>query len=120
MIQIKRLFKYTLYSILYILLITFIITLFNYIGLLPSKIINIIKLTIPFIILFIFAYKLGKNANTKGYLEGIKISLLYILFSIIYSLLTKNNINYINFIFYMILIITSTLGSILGINKKST
>ena len=61
---------------------------------------------------------LGSKVKEKGYLEGIKISGIIVLLFIIVSLILKQKLNLNSFIYYFILIVSSTIGSMIGINKK--
>ena len=67
--------------------------------------------------IFIASYKLGTKSKQKGYLEGIKIGLIIIgLLIIIVLLLDKLNIK--SLLYYLILLLTSILSSMIGINIK--
>ncbi len=69
-----------------------------------------------FVLSFINAFKLKK----KGFLEGIILGLIFIIVMIIIKLiLFDNSISIATFIYYAILIITSSLGGMFGVNKKS-
>lgn len=114
----KIIIKTILTSAIIFSILTLIITILNYFNILNYKIINIIKLLIPLISMFIGGYKIGNNSEKKGWLEGIKFSLITsILFLIITIILKKLKLEYL---IYLIIITTSTtLGSIIGINKKT-
>ena len=99
------------------LVATFIITILNYFNLLSSNIITIIKLLIPIIAIFIVGFKLGTNSKQKGYLEGLKIGLTIISIFILLVLLL-DTVTIKSFLYYLILLLTSILRSMIGINKK--
>ncbi len=105
------------YGSLLILLIslTLIISLISYIFNNP---LNIIKLIIPIISMLISTIILGKSIKEKGYLEGIKFSCIFLLLISIMKLIIKSSFNYKTIIMYLSLIITSIIGSSLGINIK--
>lgn len=69
--------------------------------------------------IFIGSFKIGKNSNKKGYLEGIKYGSLWIIILLVINLITKN-ITLLSTIYYIILLLTSTGASVLGINKKKS
>lgn len=97
---------------------TFILTLLNYFNLVPNKILSILKLLLPIISIFVISYKLGKQSEKNGYLEGLKIgSIIVLLFIILVLLLDKFMIK--SLIYYLILILSSIMGSMIGINKKN-
>lgn len=114
-------FKKIMISFLTVLLTFFscilIITIFNYYNLLNYKIINILKILIPIFSMFIGGYRIGKNTEKKGWLEGIKLSFLVSMLLLSVTLiLNKFKIEYL--LYLIIIIISSTLGSVIGINKK--
>ena len=100
-----------------LLISTLIQTILYYFNILNTNIISIIKLLIPIISISIASYKLGTKSKQKGYLEGIKIGITIIgIFTIITLLTDKLSIK--SLIYYLILIISSILSSMIGINKK--
>ena len=108
-----------LYIIGSILVITFIITLLNYFNIISDKVISIFKILIPIISLFIGGFYLGKRSNSKGYLEGLKLGTLFSIFLLIFNFLALNNSFKLKYLlFYLIIIISSILGSMIGINKR--
>ena len=96
----------------------FIVTLANYLNIINNKTINILEIIIPIISLLTAGYLMGKNATKNGWLEGIKIGLIIILIIFIINIIITHKIVYKNFVYYTILLISSTLGSMIGINKK--
>ena len=57
---------------------TFLITVLNYFNIFTSNLTNIIKLIIVIVSMFIGAFLLGKRSLKKGYIEGIKYSIVFI------------------------------------------
>ena len=115
--SLKKIIKSILISLITFFTLTIITTTFNYFNIFNYKIINIFKLLIPLISLFIGGYNIGKKSEKKGWLEGIKYSLITSLFFLLITLmLNKFKLDYL---LYLALIIASgTLGSVIGINKK--
>ena len=70
-------------------------------------------------ILGVIGIILGRKSNNKGYLKGILFSTVCILLLTILSLIFKFTLNMNSLIYYVILLISTTFGSMLGINKKS-
>ena len=65
------------------------------------------------------AYKNGIRSKEKGYLAGLKTSLLLLSILIIINLiLTKKLFSISSLIYYIILILISVFGGTIGINKK--
>ena len=116
--MLKNYLKSYIYLFSILLILTLILSITNYFITFSTK---IIKLLIPIISLLVSSIILGKNTKEKAYLEGLKFSSLYIILSIIISLLTKNPFNFKLIICYLLLLLTSIIGSMIGINlsKKS-
>ena len=63
---------------------------------------------------------MGKLAPAKGYLAGLKISGIFLLILLLLNLITSRTLfNLPTIIYYLILIISSVLGGMFGINKKN-
>ena len=102
-----------------ILLLTFIITFFNYFNIISDKIISIFKILIPIISLFIGGIQIGKRSKNKGWLEGLKLGLIFSMFLLIFNFLAFSNSFKLKYLlFYLIIIISSIFGSMIGINRK--
>lgn len=113
----KYLISYA-YTLGIIIVGTFIITLLNYFNLLNSNITNTLKLIIVIVSIFVGAFLLGKKSNKKGYLEGIKYSVIFILVLIIINLIVIRNFDIKSVIYFLIIVGSSTFGSMIGISKK--
>lgn len=105
----------TLASIIITLLLTTILYYFNIIN--PSTY-NILKIVSLLLVILINSIFLGKKAKSKGYLEGLKLSLLIIFIFIILTLLFTKTFHLKYLIYYIIIMITSILGGMLGISTK--
>ena len=115
----KNLLKYLGYYTLFLITLVFVTSLLNLIGV-NSTITNLLIFIFNISLFFIFGLKNGKKASNKGYLAGLKVGGLFLLILIIISLFTSKNIFSLStFIYYLVLILASTLGGSLGINKKS-
>ena len=109
-------FAYILGSIL---VLTFITTLLSYFNILSDKITSLIKIIIPIISMLIGGFYIGKKSSKKGFLEGLKLGLIFSSILIIFNYLAlDNSFKFKYLLFYIILIISSILGSMIGINRK--
>lgn len=117
---IKNLMKNILITLSILLLGIFLITLMNYFNLISGKFLSILKILIITISVFIGGFLTGKKSNSKGWLEGLKIGMILIIFLGIINLLFIKEISFKLFIYYFILLICSCLGSMIGISKKVT
>lgn len=114
----KEMFKYLGYYTIFLILLLFVCSLLNLIGV-NSSITNLLIFIFNISLFFIFGIKSGKRANNKGYLAGLKIGGLFLLLLIIINLFTNRVIFSIStLIYYIVLILASVLGGMLGINKK--
>ncbi len=96
-----------------------IITLLSYINVLKGNGIVIATLLIPIISIFIGSFSLGRKSNKKGWLEGIKLGAILIFIIFLIDALIFKSFILKKIIYYSILLITSILGSMIGIvNKK--
>lgn len=111
--------KSLLYVFIPIFVFTIIITLLYYFNLLGSTAISYLKLFSILISVLIGGIYIGSKACKKGWLEGIKIGLEVIVLLFLISYLGFDKGLGIKTILYYILILTSSmLGSMIGINRK--
>lgn len=103
------------YLIILITIMTLILSIISYFFNTTS---NIIKIIIPILSLLISSIILGKNTKEKAYIEGIKFSLIYIIIITILKFILKTNFNYKVIIIYILMILTSIVGSTIGINLQ--
>ena len=108
-----------LYIIVSILLLTFITTILSYFNIISDKTLSIFKMAILIISMFIGGDYLGKRSDKKGWLEGLKLSLIFIILLIIFNFLAfKDSLSIKSILYYIIIIISSIFGSMVGISMK--
>lgn len=118
MLNLKNILKYLAISLISILIGLLLITTLYYYDILGSSFVNYLRLFMILFILFITSYKLGKKTEKNGYLEGGKFGLLNILVFFGISLLFfREDFKLRLIIYYIILLFTTILGSMIGINK---
>lgn len=101
------------------LAITFIISILNLLGI-SSGITSLIIFIFNIILFFTLSFINARKKQKGGYLEGLLIGLIFIaLMYLIKVILINNSVNITTIIYYIILLITSILGGMFGINKKS-
>ena len=113
--MIKTYLKNYLYLIIIIVIFNIILSILNYIFPFNNTIFLISILPIS---MFITCILLGKNCKEKAYLEGIKFSIIYLIINTLFILLIKTNFTYKTTIIYILIILSSILGSMIGINLK--
>ena len=107
------------YTFLFVITSCVIITILNYFNILNGNILNIISIITILLSIFIGGFLTGRKANKKGYLEGIKFGGIMIVIILLLNLLVFNNkFTLINILYYLSLLFTSTIGSMLGIQKR--
>lgn len=104
----------------FITILSLFLTIFNSFDIFYSKTSETIIFIMMIIFFAIIGFLYGKKVPSKGYLEGLKIGLILILFLIIINLLFfQNHFSLERIIYYLVLILSSMFASMIGINKKS-
>jgi len=111
--MLKNYIKSYIYLFTLILILTLLLSTINYFFIFKTK---LIKLLIPIISILISSIILGKNTKQKAYLEGIKFTSIYIIISIIISIITKNPFTIKLIVSYLSLLLSGIIGSMIGIN----
>ena len=102
-----------------IVVLTMLMTLFSYFDIFGKAFVSTMKIIIPILSFFIGGISLGKKSNQKGWLEGIKLGLILIIMILIFNYLALDwNFNLKNILYYLILMIGSIFGSMIGISRK--
>jgi len=112
--------KYLYATILIVLLIIFLSLLVNtlyYYDVISNNLVKYFKMIIAVISFFLGGIYIGLNSPNKGYLYGLKESLIAIIILITCGIIF-DNIKLSNIIYYLITTICITFGSMIGINKK--
>ena len=108
-----------LYILGTILVLTLIITILSYFDIISDGVVSVFKILIPCISLIIGGFYIGKHSSKKGFLEGAKLGLIYSVIITIFDYLAFDysfKIKYL--LFFSILIVSSIMGSMIGINRK--
>lgn len=113
------------FSLLFIigslLILTLLLTFFNYFNLFSNGLVSTFKIIIPIISLFAGGFFIGKKSSKKGWLEGLKLSLIFTIILILFNLLgLGNKLELKNILYYLIIIISCIFGGMLGINKNNS
>ena len=117
--KLKSYFKVILIGLLFMIVFAFLLSILEYFNLFYGKVSEVSMFIYMAILFFIIGLLVGKKATHKGYLEGIKISLSLIFILIVINVLFyQTGFSLERTIYYFILILSSTLGSMIGINKQ--
>lgn len=117
--NIMKYLKGLLYIFITLLIFSLILSTLNYFDILGKNVINFLQIFTIILSMFIGGFHVGKNSSNKGYLQGLKIGgiALAILFLLNYLGFGKSfSVEII--LFYLIVLISSITGSVIGINKN--
>ena len=110
-------FKCLLGFLLPIIFMLLIVNLMYYFDIISNNIVKFLKIFIVVFSSFLTGIIRGYNSNSKGYINGLKISIIII--GILFGLsLLLNEFNIKDIIYYIIIILSITFGAMVGINKK--
>lgn len=117
----KNLYKKYLFSFIIIvsliLILSLIVNSLYYFDIISNNLVKYFKMIISLIAMFLGGMYIGFKSYNKGYLYGLKMSLIMVILFIIMSIIF-NNLKLSNIIYYLITVICITFGSMIGINKK--
>ena len=114
----KKLGKFILIIFLSIMILGLIINTLYYFDIINNNIYNIMKMVIVLGVLFINALFLGKNSNKYGIVEGLKLGAIFLLVMVILKLVTNSSFDTRAIIYSIIILLTTSVGAVIGINKK--
>lgn len=106
------------FEFIVLIILTLINTILYYFDLINSNANGIIKIIIFIIVFLLSGIYIARRSNKKYYLEGLKISGINILLFLLISLLFKYNFNFKQILYYLLIILITTLGSIIGGNFR--
>ncbi len=121
MIDIKKFIDYLKlfsYSLIYLIIISLILSIIYYFTKINYKTISNIILFMILIWFFFLGFKNGKKSKSKGYLAGLKIALIFISILLLFNLIFLRIFKLSLIFYYLLLILSSILGGMLGINRK--
>jgi len=114
----KKLSKFLLTTFISIIVLTFILTILYYFDVINNNIYNIMKMIIVIGSLFINSLLLGKNSNKYGLVEGLKLGAIFLIIMFIIKF-TNNLFDIRTLIYSFIILLTSGVGAVIGINRKN-
>lgn len=103
-----------------ILIMTFLFSSLYYFKLLSSNTLAIFKIIIPIFSLLLGGFIIGRKSEKKGWLEGVKLGFIFLILLILFNILGLGyKIEVKNIIYYLIIMISCILGSMIGINLSN-
>ena len=119
MLYLKKIKKYYLNFFIWFIGIILVITFLSYFNIISNNTLKVCKIAIPVILITLNSFKSIKIINTKGYLNGIIYAGLIIITLFILNLLFYRSFYPKQSLYYIILLLSSSLGSMFGNTKKS-
>ena len=116
-----KLIKYVkgmLFFLVPFITLLFIITIFYYFDILSNQSIKYFKFIILLLSCLIGGVYVGKQSKNKGYLNGIILSSIVLVFFFLITLFF-GNFKWQILVYYLIIMLTTTIGSMIGINRKN-
>lgn len=114
----KKISLNIIYTIIFFIVLSLLLTTFNYFNIINYQTLAICKIIIPILTLLFGGLLMGKKATKNGWLEGLKISLIIIGILVILAI-SIGEFEPKKLTFFLILIISGIFGSIIGINKNT-
>lgn len=110
--------KNILTTFVLLVIICTILTVFNFFDFTSSSFLSAFEFILVTIIFFIGGFLTGQNSSKKGWLEGLKFSLLFIILFIFLNVFIYHSFKISVILYYLILIISTIFGSMIGIYVK--
>lgn len=111
----KKYFSVILVPLVFLTLFPFILSLIN---LFDIEINRFIYLGSIILLSIITGMLLGFVTEKKAYLKGLALGSIMSIIMFLISLILKSKFSFYSLIYYLIVIVSSTMGSIIGITKK--
>lgn len=111
MITLKNILKQLLRIFIYFLIYSLILTILYYFNLIDEKVCNYLRFIGFIIILYFNSDNLSRKINKNNFLNGLVIGLSIIFIYIIITLIMRQGITIKSFIYYLLILGVSILGS---------
>ncbi|MBP3920497.1 MAG: TIGR04086 family membrane protein [Bacilli bacterium] len=108
-----------IYSVIFILGLTLLLTFFNYINFIKDGMFSFFMIFNLVVSIFVGGFIIGKRSTKKGWFEGLKFGIIFLVFLILINILgfnSKLSMKYL--LFNIIIIISSIFGGMMGIGFR--
>ena len=109
-------YLYTLATLLFLLLIS---TVLSYFDLINFNVLNILRSLFITISILVGSFFVGKSSSSKGFKEGLKFALIFIFFILLMNLIFFRNFSLNTLFQYFLILISGMTGASGGINRKT-
>lgn len=109
-------------SFVYVVVSFFILSLLvaslYHFNILSNSVYNVFKIIVPILSFFIGGIYLGKHSKVKGWLEGLKLGVFFVILFFMISFLGFDlGLSFKSLIYYIIILFSSMLGAMFGIRN---
>lgn len=112
-------YKFIIGLLIFLLITTLVLTVFNLLFAFSNSINNILCLTSLSLYALFLGIRRGKNINEKAYLDGFKTGgIIILLLYIMNGFFISFKIGMKSVFYYLLILVFVVLGEIMGINKK--
>ena len=116
--NIINILKSVLLVVILLFISSIIINLLYYFDIVNNNLIKYLKMFLSITSFFISGVYLGRKSDSKGYINGLKLSLIVVVISFLLSIIF-NNFKLTMIVYYLIITTCITFGSMIGISKKA-
>lgn len=113
-----NIFKYFIFNIFTIIICSLFNSLLYYFNIFNNSFYSVFKILIISISIFVFSFLYSNSSKCRKVISGIKFCLLFIIFSLIICLI-NSRFQFKIFIYYVIILFSSIIGSLVSNIKKS-
>lgn len=105
----------------YIILVCYLIliTTFNYFNIISYKVLSIISFVFMILLFMYVGFFIASRSNKKGYINGLIIGGFNIILFLFLAVLVGENPKLTIGIYFLILLLSSTIGGMFGINYQN-
>ena len=118
-ITLKNLIKATSLILCLLFIFSIIINSLYYFDIINNNVVKYFKMMLSILTYFIGGSFIGKKSDNKGYINGLRLSGIIVIISIITGVLCQN-ISTLRIVYYLITTICITFGAMIGISKKTS
>lgn len=116
--KLKKYIKLSSTWSVFLLLYLIVLTLLNYTQILKFNSIIKVNFVVISIVSFIFGILNGRVSTKKGYIEGLKLGSIISFSLFLLNIIFIRKFSLSIFIYYLVIIVSTTFGSMIGINLK--
>lgn len=119
MVKIKKYIKPIIYFYITLLSYLVIITTLNYFNIINYKTVSLISFIVVILLFMMVGFLSALKSNKKGYVNGLIIGGFNIILFLFLAFILGSNPKLNVLIYFLILLLSSTIGGMFGINYKN-